>query len=788
MDTVRVKICYRPLRVCWAIAEGDRDGFRRAVRFNHTMWGGRFNPIVVADRVDEATEIVESFRADMIVPIGESEVVKSFPKRFPQLIHPFFHEELFIDTHRPGEARAQFLDIHNALVKLREIPEWKTINDRGVHVYTWDANDPLSDIFLMQLGAYPDIAETHIDYREILKRASSPAEHHIDPNAPLPAAILDHPSISYFSRHGIERHYSLRSGWDHPGFYLGDASDLDDLLYFWNVRATDTALWFLDRNHVARYEQILPVWSKTTADKLAMRRDNFPPGVAVWSQRSFQADHEAYSAELRRIFGDGPLTVCGLDPGFWHLRAPMMVLGESAQLGVLSDGGEKPKLSFALDDKPFCGDIWFHSQHLVASLSFVGGLYGDDLHTLVPPYVPELNEFYARTMHFEYNKFRVEPERIGLIIDAADSDAFIYALPVPALFEELFSLAGLSAKPSASGLITRQLISQLGGLRGAAVFKIPGARRLLRTYGPTEAFTAKSALQLIGSKDPENPDAKFGDYEDLYIEARPHGTKLTPKGVFTYLVEKRLFRIGSQLTCPHCRMTSWTALDNLKQRTTCEMCGRDFDATRQLMDGVTHYRRSGVLGTERNAQGAIPVVLTLQQLDANLSHTLYNNMYSTSLELKPKSGNTVPECEVDFVWMVAGAYPEKTTIIVAECKDRGRNSGAGSDGGTISATDIANLKQVADAFPKTRFETYVLLAKLCPFTESEIAAAKELNGPYRQRVIMLTARELEPWHLYERTAKEFQIDRYAGSEADLARNTAAIYFAPATPSTGQQAD
>jgi len=53
--------------------------------------------------------------------------------------------------------------------------------------------------------------------------------------------------------------------------------------------------------------------------------------------------------------------------------------------------------------------------------------------------------------------------------------------------------------------------------------------------------------------------------------------------------------MGAELACPYCRLSSWTALDVLKQRLVCEMCGREFDATRQLVNGAWHYRRSGVL-------------------------------------------------------------------------------------------------------------------------------------------------------------------------------------------------
>jgi hypothetical protein len=177
-----------------------------------------------------------------------------------------------------------------------------------------------------------------------------------------------------------------------------------------------------------------------------------------------------------------------------------------------------------------------------------------------------------------------------------------------------FESAGLCAKMSAGGLITRQLISRLGGVDGARAFKIPGVRRLLETYGPQDAFTRCAALQLIGGNDPDNPKARFEVHRQLYIEPREHGTKLTAQMVFAYLVEKGLFRIAAELTCPSCNLPSWIALDAMKQENVCELCGTAFDATRQLVNGVFRYRRTGVLGLEKNAQGAIPVALVLQQL------------------------------------------------------------------------------------------------------------------------------------------------------------------------------
>ena len=97
---------------------------------------------------------------------------------------------------------------------------------------------------------------------------------------------------------------------------------------------------------------------------------------------------------------------------------------------------------------------------------------------------------------------------------------------------------------------------------------------------------------------------------------------------------------------------------------------------------------------------------------------------------------------------------DKAEVILGECKD---------EGGRIDANDIANLRQIADALPAKRFEVYILVAKLAPFSAEEIELARSLNGPYLRRVILLTARELEPYQIYERTRKELGVTSYGGS-------------------------
>lgn len=775
MESIHVDVCYRPLRIGWAVRAGDFEGFRSAVRISNALWGGRFNPIIMVDR-QEADDLVNLFRVDVILPIDDSAIVQSFLNRFPYLVRPFFFDHIFMGSDEYG-GRSQVLDIYNALTHLHGKPEWEDIKKREVRLYSWKPDDPLADVFLMHLGEYPSPDEVGINYRELVKNATDATELEINMESKLPADIFEHPSISFFPRCGLRTHYSVpEGGWDYPGFYSGDVRNMDDLVGCWNIRAANIPVLFVDPNHIDRYGDTITSWDNIVRQMISGRRFESDRSVALWARVDVATNTQEGLNQILKPFQGKASTVCRITADIWSggaVRPPMMHFGEVSTLGIVGTEFGGPGISFALERKPFNGDAWFHTQTLVASVSFIGGLYGDEQHTLIPPFIPELNSFYGAMISFRSSRLRSEPGRLGLIIDSADTSASVRALPVGDLAEAILDLAGFSSKVSEGGLIARQLIAQLGGVDGARPFKIPGVRRLLKTYSPTAPFTKNAALQLIGGRDPDNPDASFKDHENLYIEPRSRDAKLTPAAVFAFLVEKGIFRIGAELKCPHCRLPSWIALDTLKQRLVCELCGREFDATRQLISEDWHYRRSGVLGRERNAQGAIPVVLTLQQLKINL----HGGVYSPSLDLVPKTGSDLPECEIDFLWLIPGSYPDKTVAMIGECKDRGSDREKGKKSGTIDAKDIDNLRRVADALPRRRFNTFIVLAKLCPFTADEIELAKTLNDKYRQRVILLTARELEPYHFFERTKLEFKdIDEYASSPEDLARVTHTMYF------------
>lgn len=764
-NTMRVDICYRPLRIGWAVHKNDLPSIKKAITLSHVLWGGKFNPIIIIENEKEAELVVENFRVDFIHPLSDSEEMNKFIGKFPHLKSPLYGKEIF--QNGKWGSFTNILDIYNALSYWHTKTEWSNFKEKGVIKYEWQPDDPLASTFLIQLGAYPSTDEIGVNYVEIIKEHTEVTTREIDIQESIPSDIFDSPPLSSIGTFGLAPHHSVSREKISPGFYIGSAKDTTDIVNYWNLRARDIPLLFIDPDHIDRYTEILPKAIKTLQGMIEHRHHEHDRRLGIWTRNEVR--EVIFLEEVEYV-----IYVLDDQYGSAYEEAPFMYFDESSTLGVLGESNSVPRVNFSLNNKPFDCDNFFHRQHLIASISLIGALYGDEQNTYEIPYIPELNEFYSRTMHFEPHKIRVEPNRIGLVINATTHDSFLNAMPVTDLFQKIFSLAKLDGKVSNSGRIVRQLITQLGGLQGSRAFKIPGARELLKKFGPRDSFTRETAHTTISDRTADNRST-FSDHTELYLTPRPPGVKLTPPEVFTYMVERGLFRIGVDLECPKCAMSSWIALDVLKQQNTCELCGNSYDAIRQLIELKWKFRRSGLMGAERNAQGAIPVALTLQQLDT----TLLDGIYSPSLDLYPTAHSNLARCEVDLVWLNIARYPKRSELIIAECKDQGPIRPQDFQ------RDVDNMRLVADALPNNRIDTYILFVKLSGFTPEEVEMTRTLNDEHKKRVILLTARELEPYFILERTEKEYKIEQYATSASELARITDQIYFQKPQDNDGQ---
>lgn len=756
METLSIRIKYRPVRIGWCLSDGDFLGLRKVFRLTHTMWGGRFNPIIPISDFDLGRQLVTLFRVDVLMSVSEAQEVKVFIERFPHLPNPFLHRELFIKE-SSGKVYPILLDLYHPIRRFYD-EHFKNNPQPAFRatLHEWDHDDPLADVLLATSGDFPTKEETGTDYRGLIEKYLAAEVVDLRGKKALPSDSFKKASPNWISCLNLEPHYSLINYWHTPGFYVGSAANFHDLVHYWNLRATDTDLLFFDHTFSDRLDDL-----RTDYVAMLQARPKSPRvlegRIAIWSQG------ESDKLDLSGFGGD--LLKCSMNFATWNglnVKAPIMHFGEKSVLATVGQTSGKTRLSFPLPDKP-CSDKGHpRQQHLVASIAPGIGLYDNERATLMTPYLPELNEFYGRNFYFEYNKARVEPEGIGIIINAWREDLSLSALDVTSLISRIFEVAGMRVKPSQPGLIASRLIQQLGGLQGCRVFKITGVRDLIEKYNPDQFFTRSGAKQVIGRNDPITGRPNFSEFEDLFLEPRS-SDKLKPEDAFTYLVKHGVFRVGLEFECPSCHLGFWVSLDDVMTDTKCEYCGQDFNVTSQLRDRDWRYRRSGLFGKENHQEGAIPVVLTLQQMDTIFG--LHEMLYTTAMEIEPAEP-PVQKCETDLVVLTQKNIDHEIQIVIGECKNKKE----------ITEEDVFKLRMVAEALEKKGIQVFVIFAKLGGFTPVELERCEAVNGKYERRLILLSTRELEPYHLYEKTAKEFDINKYAVSLEDMANITHTVFY------------
>jgi hypothetical protein len=711
-------------------------------------WGGCFNPILPVETPGLASQLVELFAVDALYPVVQEQSVVSFCNSFSHLPWPFFQDDLF-QVADNGQVRPILLDISHPLFLLQAQLRNSPITQRVVPRI--DPADELFDPLTMTFGGYPQDTAGR-EYERAFLEVLQGITFEITPVAPI-AWLLESVTPSSVTAFGLES--DRLHSWRTPGIYVGRSSDVADLIAYWNLRASGINLVFYDPAHASRLEALVAAQVKRLVNTFAARTE-WDRRIAVWRREGGPTD---------RVPGEFPASNSTVSEDIWNglnVVPPIMAVSRGIALGVESRSPERLSVDIALPTRP-----WLRSgarasrQHVVFNYRpFATGRW-DEVSTFNPFNVPKLNEYYGRELAFRWNAARLTRMGLGVIETATTTHESLFALDPRALIERLLNVFGIQSTPSQPGLIAQRLIRQMGGLQGCRVFKIRGVRSLIESYGPLRSFTRTRALQLIGDIDPATNQPRFGKYEDLHIQKREK-PKLTPDEVFTYLLSKRVFRVGLDLTCPHCNLEFWLALDDVKSITDCQFCGESFDVAPLLRDRNWRYRRSGLFGRDDHQQGAIPVALTLQQLQTTLHYDAL--IYATSLNIRSSSGK-IDTSEVDLV-LVGQDHDGRVHVAVGECKS--------SD--EITEEDVRHLGQIADALSSPRTDGFVVFSKTAGFTPVEIERCKRAQSPYSYRVILLGSRELEPYHVYQNVESKSPGDLYGGTLPSMAEATQATYF------------
>jgi hypothetical protein len=771
MTNLSLTVRYRPARIGWCVRDGNWEDLRSALRLTQIFWGGAFNPVIPVGA--SASHLIKKFRVDVLFPVNKSAEGVAFAGSYDSLRWPLFETELigkfgdapnFLDVSHPLKTIRDQMLLHDGPALGQEAPP-QGFESSQYTIVKWADNDPLADVLLATFGAYPGSDQTGRDYEGFLLTNLRPFLYRANTGSPLPAELMDHSSVCDITASELQ--------WDRipadrtMGFYVGKTDNFQDIVNYWNLRAAEIDVLFLDPSHTERMQPLRSAYSeaiirrhvKARQHPYALLKQN-ESRIPVWSrsqeavaQLGFTQKDVSYYTHVEGMDVVGP-----------NISPPLHYLSRKGVLGSVVDRYGSQMLSFQLPEKPFVPEDLSEELFVVS----VRTPYEDtsEWSTFWTPYEPRLNFWLGQKTLLGGRSARVELEGIGVLTRTTSDSINLWALKKVDLAKKLFELAGIDACVSHPGRIAMRLTSQLGGIQGCRVLKIAGVRKLIRKYGPLQEFDRTDAIRLIGNLDPKTGIPRFSEYEDLFIEDRDWSAKLKPEDAFGYLLDRGVFRAGLTFTCASCELPFWVSLDDVSTVTTCEVCGAKFNVLRQLKTRDWQYRRSGLFGRDNNQEGSIPVALTLQQLHAQF-HSLYgSSIFLPNMTLQPVTSSIVP-CETDI--FIAAQEGSEMVLAVGECKDVG---------GSITADDVEKMTAVAEALSNCGFHCYIIFAKTGSFTTADVENCKLANKNGRTRAIMLSDRELEPYHVYERTSLEFEISRGGHSLHDMAITTHEVFFSP----------
>lgn len=755
MDQAILNLSYRPVKIGWCIRRNDFDGLRKSLRLTHTLWGGRFNPLIEIDDESSANLIINQHRPDFLFPTVDDGRVTEFIESHKEL--PFCStEDIFKIWYESGfegnSTSCGFVDIPCILDRHIFKP-----HKLAPKHFKWSFGDPLSDIFRTTFGEFPTLYETKKNYSQWFRSEIRAYEEEIFPEDQLSSDCFDpsYLTINRITTLDLEQDYQQNSlkGYGLPGIYVGDIKSFQDLVVYWNLRALGVEAIFFP---IQDNERLVPS-IRNFLQISDLNQHSASQGLGIWHSRLSPADVLAAIEPLTSKIPTNFRIPAVVTPGKIReqlIDAPFLAMKAVSSSVPLTKSESTTSFQVLMPPKP-C-NINSHFQRVMLSINISANEIATAGETFKIPNIPEMNEYYGLSLtDSRSNWWRVRAQNTGfsILVHQFDRTITIRALKVQDFFRELFNQAGIEFKISHSGLLVARMLEQLGGLGKITPFKIPNIRDLIEKNPAEKWFSHKEALTTlskpISGLTPKMRNLRFGQEK---IESAT--------SILRILLELTVLRMGVELKCPFCELKFWLSLDKAQTISECALCGRLFNITAQIFNSNWAYRTSGIFAYRKGQGGAVPVALTLSKLINTfyIYPNIQSQLSSWSCNLTELE-NAKQACEADLVYFLIHDNGVRE-ILLAECKGNKE----------IELHDLSNLMNIANFLEQAGNRVYLLFSKLNAFNQTEIDFFSKAYPEVNPRIILFTNEELEePFWLTDAFRVLGKEDRNITSLQDLAK-------------------
>jgi hypothetical protein len=719
-----VVIKVRPLRLAFLVEPNNATQTRQAIQLASTLWGGAYCPIIQL-----FNRMPRSWRDKPLPPPSAKSVVLGNLQAFdPDVLVqiapsvPTYVKELGL----PIVGRDKFWRSSDGeMVAAPEfgIGAFEILYDLFERYFRFKARYPVKVIIptlprehgLFWASLFGEVPP------EILEVLKDRYFEHLDitgrdfKSSDLPELIK---GDVFFPRritqHGLDR--SWRGGWRgrHAYAFFMDASKTDDVIDYWNLRATGRDVFPIPKQYAASEELKSGLIRFLKEHRWPWRHNKTVCDFAsvVRSRNSTTEEMEAYCKTLNiQREKDDPSDSPFFALQHWYPRmwdewardkdgvGPADFYGGEDSVEV--SAGDSLKISIKPVWPKFADRAEFHSEPRCCN-EITFRLYGSNEH-LAEAFPNSTGSHFTRALSGRLSLregWRVG--RNGLVTSV--TDRFSHNWEVPAsqkLFFAWLKDRGWDAAPSPPGLLAREIYRNVDGhtqlLANEALLGL-----LEHMAGGT---VRRGTLRPI-----ENEESKIGDQRELPIgEIRNRLRGTSPRSDFTdYLISKGMFHLGLRVQCPRCLRHSWYAVETIDKVFSCPRCLNSFSAIGNVEQAEWCYKTAGPFSVPRYGDGAYATLLAVDFFDDRKLATL---QASPALSFTATADAKEP-LEADFALFWQDA-------VFGERAD-GLAFGESKTFGTFGEKDFKRMRHLAESFPGAVLVFATLRKALTPVEVTEI--------------------------------------------------------------------
>ena len=197
------------------------------------------------------------FSVDILYPVVHSPEIDQFIDSHRYLEAPeHYVGDIFYEEWTKKKSVLGYLDTINLIEKywdteFRHKPK-KFRSDACL--IDWDTVDSMSNLFALTFGYFPSNHNLKDDFGKAFHEGLCAKTLKLPNNLPVPKEVNALVSPLSWTRHDLKPYGGYRR---EPGICIGGSDNFDDLIYFWNLRASGQDVMFLPTDQLSRYDAVV---------------------------------------------------------------------------------------------------------------------------------------------------------------------------------------------------------------------------------------------------------------------------------------------------------------------------------------------------------------------------------------------------------------------------------------------------------------------------------------------------------------------------------------------------